>query len=237
MHNRYEPVTLDEWIELHPSEEDLRTVFLNLDMALKYIHDHGYCVYIFYPSKIEILDNKPDHIRFRHLMELSKDPVRRKEMIKEDIFNSSFIQIGIYSNSLKYLKPDFLRENFDSFIQFIPSTDVPYYRGVIQRGAAVYFCEFAFEQKKRDYAALESQVADDGNSPSRQMVKSNGAFFGVEPVTPIIPFTNDKVNDSIYRQINGLKDTAFVYSLIIPTVVFLTLFLFGLLAWLMSIFA
>ncbi len=229
MSNQYEPIPLDEWISMHSEEDELRSLFLNLDLALKYIHEHGYCVEVFYPSVIEVLDNKPDHIRFRKLMELSKDSYRRREMIKEDIFNSTFIQIGIYSNSLKYLKPDFLKENFDSFIQFLPSEDVPYYRGVVQRGASVYFSEYANEKRNRDLTTLENQLGDNGGS-SHQMIKSNGRFAGVEPIT------NDRINDSIYRQINGLNDSAFVHALIIPTVVFITLFLFALISWIVSCF-
>lgn len=229
MSNQYEPIPLDEWISMHSEEDELRSLFLNLDLALKYIHEHGYCVEVFYPSVIEVLDNKPNHIRFRKLMELSKDSNRRREMIKEDIFNSTFIQIGIYSNSLKYLKPDFLKENFDSFIQFLPSEDVPYYRGVVQRGASVYFSEYANEKRNRDLTTLENQLGDNGGS-SHQMIKSNGRFAGVEPIT------NDRINDSIYRQINGLNDSAFVHALIIPTVVFITLFLFALISWIVSCF-
>ncbi len=124
----YESMSLTEWVVSHPSEDDRRAVFLNLDRALKYIHDHGYCIQIFHPSEIEVLNNDDQYIQFLHLMELSHDSITRKKMIKEDIFNSSLVQIGIYSNSLKYLQPDFLKENFDSFAQFIPSSDVPYYR-------------------------------------------------------------------------------------------------------------
>ncbi len=230
MHNSYESVSLDEWISIHSSEEELRSLFLNLDLALKYIHEHGYCVEIFHPSVIEVLDNKSDHIRFRKLMELSKDFGRRREMIKEDIFHSALIQIGIYSNSLKYLRPDFLKENFDSFIQFIPNDDVPYYRGVIQRGASVYYSEYASEKRNRDYASLENQLGDGGEAGHHQLVKSNGRSAGFEPIT------NDKINDSIYRQINGLNDSAFVHTLIIPTIVIFSLFLFALLSWIISCF-
>ena len=107
----YESMSLTEWVVSHPSEEDRRSAFLNLDRALKYIHNHGYCIQVFHPSEIEVLNNDDQYIQFLHLMELSQDPVTRKKMIKEDIFNSSLVQIGIYSNSLKYLQPEFLKEN------------------------------------------------------------------------------------------------------------------------------
>ncbi len=224
----YESISLAEWLSNHPSEEEIRTVFLNMDRALKYIHDHGYCIEVFYPTEIQILGNEIDHIQFKKLLELSKDIDRRRQMIKEDIFNSSLVQIGIYSNSLKYLKPEFVKENFDSFQQFIPSGDVPYYRGVIQRGAAVYFCEFAIEKSNRDLQDLERQLGE-GGGDGKALIKSSGKNIGIEAIT------NDKINDSIYSQINGLKDSAFINILILPTLVLLGLLVLSIVVWVFSI--
>lgn len=224
----YESISLAEWLSNHPSEEEIRTVFLNMDRALKYIHDHGYCIEVFYPTEIQILGNEIDHIQFKKLLELSKDIDRRRQMIKEDIFNSSLVQIGIYSNSLKYLKPEFVKENFDSFQQFIPSGDVPYYRGVIQRGAAVYFCEFAIEKNNRDLQDLERQLGE-GGGDGKALIKSSGKNIGTEAIT------NDKINDSIYSQINGLKDSAFINILILPTLVLLGLLVLSIVVWVLSI--
>ena len=224
----YESISLAEWLSNHPSEEEIRTVFLNMDRALKYIHDHGYCIEVFYPTEIQILGNEIDHIQFKKLLELSKDIDRRRQMIKEDIFNSSLVQIGIYSNSLKYLKPEFVKENFDSFQQFIPSGDVPYYRGVIQRGAAVYFWEFAIEKSNRDLQDLERQLGE-GGGDGKALIKSSGKNIGIEAIT------NDKINDSIYSQINGLKDSAFINILILPTLVLLGLLVLSIVVWVLSI--
>lgn len=209
-------VSLATWVNEHHSEEELRTVFLNLDRALKYIHDHNYCIEVFYPTEIEILNNEVDHIQFKHLMELSHDPVIRSQMIKEDIFNSAFLQIGIYSNCLKSLTPQFLRENFDAFCMYIPEGDSPYYRGVVQRNAAVYFCEFAVEKRNRELKELESQLGD------KSIVIPNNND----------DITNNKVNDKIYRQINGLNDNAFISWLVIPTVILIVLILVSILFWL-----
>ena len=134
-------------------------------------------------------------------------------MIKEDSFNSSLLQIGIYTNSLKYLKPEFLRENFDSFAQFIPSGDVPYYRGVVQRGASVYFSEFAAEKASRDLADLERQLASEaGEGNVKPLVKSTPARIDVDTV-------NSKINDQIYKQLSGLDNAAYVNSLLIPAII------------------
>ena len=195
-----------------------------MDRALKYIHDHGYCIEVFYPTEIKVLNNETDHIQFNKLVELSSDPDIRREMIREDIFNSSLIQVGIYSKSLKYLNPEFLKENFDDFSQFIPQDDIPYYRGVIQRGASVYFCEFALEKRKRDLEALEKELGENGG---KELIK----------VPDNEDITNNKINDQIYRQINGMRDAAFVNLLLIPTIILGVLLVFGIVSWLISYFS
>ncbi len=220
----YDSISLKEWVSMHSEEEEIRTVFLNMDRAMRYIHEHGYCIQDFHPSEIEVLNNEPDHIQFKKLMELSSNPITANKMIQEDIFNSSFVQISIYLkiDKLEHLNPDFLRENFDSFAQFLPTGDVPYYRGVIERGAGVYFCDYALEKRNRDLADLEKQL---GNNESPVRVDTSTSEM-----------TNSKVNDVIYKQINGLKDTAFVNMLLIPTMVFAALFLMGLIVWIISLF-
>ena len=219
-----ESATLEQWVQAHYSEEELRSIFLNMDRALKYIHDHGYCIEVFYPTEIKVLNNETDHIQFNKLVELSSDPDIRREMIREDIFNSSLIQVGIYSKSLKYLNPEFLKENFDDFSQFIPQDDIPYYRGVIQRGASVYFCEFAIEKRKRDLEALEKELGENGG---KELIK----------VPDNEDITNNKINDQIYIQINGMRDAAFVNLLLIPTIILGVLLVFGIVSWLISYFS
>ena len=225
MKDEYGSITLDEWVSSHPSDDEMRSVFLNMDRALKYIHEHDYCIEIFHPSYIDVLNNSDDYIQFKRLIELSKDLITRKKMIQEDIFHSSLIQIAFYlkMSDLNQLNPDFLKENFDEVAQFIPSEDVPYYRGVIQRGASVYFCEYALEKRNRDLAELEKQLGED-SSNEKVYLKDN------------ISITNDSVNDIIYKQINGLKDRAFIHSLLIPAIMLSLLLLFGVVLWVFSLF-
>lgn len=211
--NSVESVTLSEWVSTHYSEDELSSVFLNMDKALKYIHEHGYCIEVFYPTEINVLNGEDDHIQFKKLVELSKDENLSRQMIKEDIFRSSLIQVGVYSNSLKYLNPDFLKENFDAFTQFIPKDDVPYYRGVIQRGASVYYSEFREEKTKRDIEELEKTVA--GNDKAV-----------VTSIPTDIDKTNRKVNDIIYRQINGMSEAAFLNIIIIPVIILIMIIIF-----------
>ena len=202
--NSVESVTLSEWVSGHHSEDEMRSIFLNMDRALKYIHEHGYCIDVFYPTEINVLNNNDNYIQFRKLVELSKEYDIAKEMIKEDIFRSSLIQIGMYSNSLNHINPNFVKENFDSFAQFIPSDDVPYYRGVIQRGASVYLCEYTEEKSKRDIETLEKELGE--NEKNTDIPKS-------------VDITNKKVNDMIYRQINGMSESAFTNVALVPIII------------------
>ena len=232
MADNYESIPLDLWIMNHPKEEDIRTVFINMDIALKYIHEHGYCIEVFYHSEIEILNNELYHIQFKKLIELSRDPAIKQQMIKEDLFNSALMQIGLYFYSdglglsinmiLYNLKPEILKENFDAYSQVIPEGDTPYYRGIILRGATVYLCEFVQEKNNRELQELEKQLAPDDQK-------------NFEPAQIKKVPSNNKVNDNIYRQINGLRDAAFISVLTIPTVIIIVMIIIMIFSWVISI--
>ena len=222
--NEIEKCTLFEYVSEHHNDEDMRDVFLNMDIAMKYIHEHDYCIEIFYPNKIEVLEDMPDHIQFDNLMELSKDMLKRKNMIKEDIFNSAFLQIAFYTNTINSLTPEFLKENFDEISRFLPEGDVPYYRGVVQRGASVYFSEYALEKMNRDLQTLEKELGEDNKDiDSAEEMKLD-------------ELDNDRINDKIYHQINGLRDVAFINQLLIPAIILLSMFLIGFVGWVLSNF-
>ncbi len=218
-----ESITLDEWISNHHTEEEIRSVFLNMDRALKYIHEKGYCIEVFYPTEISVLNNDDDYIYFNKIMKLPEDEATRKMYIVEDIFNSTFIQVGIYSNSLKYLTPSFLRENFDDFSQFLPAKDVPYYRGIVQRNADVYFGEYALEIRNRDLQDLDRQLGEEGKVSPNTYKKE-------------IDLTNQSINDVIYKQISGNGDGAYIHLFLIPILVLSIMMVFTLTFWFMGFF-
>lgn len=201
--NGYDAVTLENWIKQYHSEEDMREVFLNMDRAMKYVHDYNYCVKSFHPADIEILNSKLDQIRFKALLEMPNDPNAKRQYIKEDIYNSSFLQIGIYTKCLYYLRRDYLKDNFESFATFVPQGDVPYYRGVVERGASVYFCEYDLEKRKRDLATLEQEVGGE------DMPTDKSALSTVD--------VNEEINSVIYRQITKRGEAAYINFLVYPT--------------------
>lgn len=201
-----ESTSLDSWIKSFRDEEEMREIFLNMDRAMKYLHDRGYCVKSFDPRNIYILNNSLDQIKL-DIIPLPDDYAVRKQYIKEDIYNSSFVQIGLYSKCLPYLKKDFLKSNFDRFCEFLPEGDVPYYRGVIDRGASVYFCEYAMEKANRDLATLEKELAGEGMGLS--VSKPKGLTGDVN--------VNTRINDGIYKQLSSKREAAFVSLLLFPT--------------------
>ena len=85
--NGYDAVTLENWIKQYHSEEDMREVFLNMDRAMKYVHDYNYCVKSFHPREIELMNHELNQIRFKTLLEMPTSPLERKRFIKEDIYN------------------------------------------------------------------------------------------------------------------------------------------------------
>lgn len=225
-------VTFNDWFSRYRENSEIRELFTNLDSTMKYIHNKNYCIQSFNPREIELVNNDSNQIKFNTLLKMPNDSYDKKELIKEDIYSSAFLQIGAYMNNvstgdyndqsiedfLSNMKPGFLKENFDSFTTFIPEEDVPYYRGIIQRGASVYYSDFVAEKQKRDLAKFEREYGEDeGNTNTntqtkskekgKTLVYSNGHSIG----------TSNDVNDSLYSQINPF-DGAFVAAFILPIV-------------------
>ena len=88
--NSVESVTLSEWVSTHHSEDEMRSIFLNMDRALKYIHEHGYCIDVFYPTEINVLNNNDNYVQFKKLVELSKEYDIDKYINIENIIRSTF---------------------------------------------------------------------------------------------------------------------------------------------------
>lgn len=200
-------ITLSDWLVKYYNYKDLDVLFSSMDSAMKYIHNKGYCIASFNPSDVQILNSSLRQIKFNSLLEMPKDIQSRKEIIKEDIFKSAFLQVGIYSKSLNKLTPSGLKENFGEFSMLLPADFVPYYRGVIERNASVYLGDFLIEKRKRDLVALEKEVNGDGAST---MMDENNLHFDS---------MNSAVNDSIYKQLNNRRDgrnAAFISYVAIP---------------------
>ena len=203
--------TLQEWFKDSHSEEEKRELFLYLDFAMKYVHDRGYCVLTFNPSEIEILNNSIKQVKFNTLLKMPEDDLAYQNRLKdEDIFNSAAVQVLLYSKFPLNTKTDFLKEHFDDFVTFLPESDSRYYRGVIQDGASVYFTEFELERVRREEEQLEKELSD---LPNRNIDDENKKKQALVKM-----FTNDKINNTIYKKINVVQESAFINVLLYPTV-------------------
>ncbi len=218
MDNNNYSTTLNEWLR-SKTDEEMRELFFNMDLTMKYIHEKGYCVKSFNLDEIKVLNNSPKQIKFDTLLKLPNDFSVDNELIHEDIYNSAFLQVGIYTKCLQYMKPQFLKEHFDNFATFLPEGDVPYYRGIIERGANIYFSDYVLEKRKRDISSMNSQMDSEGslnNTSNKSLVKSNG-HFKADSSNNVVDI-NNRINDTIYRQLNTKKDAAFIGFMIFPTI-------------------
>ena len=178
---------------------------------MKYVHDRGYCVLTFNPSEIEILNNSIKQVKFNTLLKMPEDDLAYQNRLKdEDIFNSAAVQVLLYSKFPLNTKTDFLKEHFDDFVTFLPESDSRYYRGVIQDGASVYFTEFELERVRREEEQLEKELSDLPNQNIDDENKKKQALVKM--------FTNDKINNTIYKKINVVQESAFINVLLYPTV-------------------
>lgn len=229
-------ISLDEWLQFNGDTEKRRNLFISMSSSLKYIHNRGYYVSSFLPANIDVLDGTYSRVRFNELDTMPDDYKTKTDIVRQNIFDTAFLQIGIYTDCLPYLKRDFLVDNFDEFSTFLPSTDIPYYKGVVQRGANVYLVDFCNELRNRELSALGASLDGDNNQSSnisnmgqssskgnKMLSKSNGKSI-----------LSDDQYSSIY-DLNKTKDAAFVSFLLIPLFVSAFGIIFTVLAWLLHI--
>lgn len=215
MRGQNDAITFREWLDSSHTQEELRDVFINMDLAMKYIHEQGYYISSITPDTISILNHSIRQIQFRSLAELPDTLREQKEVIHQNIFTFAVFNIGVYADCLPYFTNEtikFLKTNFSFFADFIPNSDVPYYRGIIERGASVYFSDYVAEKKKKDLTAIENDVSS-AMSSSKRLVKSNGNYSAED----FLPH-NDKENQMIYADLmknNGAFARAMIYPILI----------------------
>lgn len=210
--NKSNVTTLKTWFDDSHTDQEKRELFLYLDFAMRYVHDRGFCVYSFNPSEIEILNNSVKQVKFNTLLRMPADDLKYQNKLKdEDIFNSAVLQVLLYSKFPLNTNPEFLKDHFDDFITFLPESDAKYYRGVIQDNASIYFTEFEVERVRREEEQMEKELQGSGfKSSPEQIAKKQKELTKM--------FSNDKINNSIYRSINVVQESAFINILLYPTV-------------------
>lgn len=235
--------TLNDWLELHNSVEEKRETFLNMDKALKYIHEHDYGVERFFNNStmvydIDVLNNNSSYIKFNRILPLTGDLVAKQSKKNEDIFASCLIQICSYVGiPLNRLNLAFLKENFDEFSKILPPEDVPYYRGIILRGSSVYFSDYISEIHRRKLSSMENQLSDSSSSQikneGRKSIESDKSLVKMSKNRLYLD-SSDK-NNSIYKIGNNDKEAAFINYLLIITILVFSLLAINMFFWLCSL--
>ncbi len=218
-------ITLDEWLLTSYDESMVSTLLVNMDSAMKYIHNKGFVITSFNPKDIDILNDSIEQIRFDRLAPLDSDyGIQMNEAFRKNIFSLSDLAIGIRCRfpDRVYINEQFLRDNFNLFEMYLPVEDVPYYKGVIERGAGVYYCDFLVERRKRELEALEKEIDGDNSSNysnSNSIGGKTKVYSNGHSILGNYDSTNRKVNDSIYGQLGKMGDGAHISFFVVPIVV------------------
>ena len=146
-----------------------------MSKTMKYVHENGYCIKTFNLNEIEILNlDNLSPIQYNTVIKMRNE--EENELRHEDIYNLAFMQIGIYTEMLNILKPEFLKEQFDNFIPLLPEGDIAYFRGIVERGASVYYSDYIDEKNKRAINSLQDlDGVNDSKSNSLQKTKTTAA--------------------------------------------------------------
>ena len=199
---------------------------------MKYIHDQGYYISSFALDRVTLLNQSIRQIKFQDLEPLPYDISQQKKIVRDNIFMSAVLQVGLYAKCLQHFTMNTipsLKENFQDFSIFLPLEDVPYYSGIIEKGASVYYSEYVGERKKRDLQNLEKEVSSNsGESREKSLVKTNGTNYTAEDFLP----HNEEANEIIYASL-ARKEAAFARALIYPVLVFVLGFVVLFLAYLL----
>ena len=218
-HKEIDSITLNEWLQSYRTNNQLQNLFVKMDIAMKYIHDQGYYISSFALDRISLLNHSIRQIQFQELAPLPYDISQQKQVVRDNIFMASVLHIGLYAKCLQHFTMNTIpaiKDNFQQFTIFLPPEDVPYYSGIIEKGASVYYSAYVGERKKRDLQNLEKEVSSgENNSSGKRLVKTNGSAYTAEDFLP----QNEEANELIYASLVK-KEAAFARALIYPILVF-----------------
>lgn len=215
--------TLDEYTKSYHDNDEYTRLFYVMDSTLKYIHGKGYYVINFNPKNIVVgvTNNNEDYVNFKSI-DVMDDDITNK--INNNIYNLAFLEVGLLSETLEHLRPDFLKQNFSQFKIFIPENLVNYYQMIVVNGGHHYLSEYLEIKNKQEITKLNKALEEEGgSSKGRSYVKSTG-HYGDEDDNKIVPMPLPKKKDNDIAAFATNYALAFVViasSLLIPIIAFL----------------
>lgn len=200
-------VKLRNYLQNNQDIEQNRKLFYEMSKTMEYIHGHGYYIKSFNLDEVEILNlEKLSPIQYNTVIKMDEE--NKEERTHEDIYNLAFMQIGIYSDMLDVLRPEFLKDHFESFTIFLPEDDVAYFRGIVTKGASVYYSKYIDERNKMKMHQLIDQTGE-ASSIGNGKQKSKSTAVGRAFV--------DKDTKKLYTDISR-PDAAYISFLLIPLI-------------------
>lgn len=204
--------TLDDYIKSYHDNDEYTQLFYIMDSTMKYIHSKGYYVINFNPKNIVVgvtNDNK-DYVNFKSI-DVMYDDLTNK--VNSNIYNLAFLEVGLLSETLDYLRPDFLKQNFSQFKIFIPENLVNYYQMILVNSGHTYLSDYLDIKNKQEITKLNKALEEEGGaSRGRSYVKSTGHYGNDE---------DNKDNIAAFVTNYALAFVIIASSLLIPIIAFL----------------
>lgn len=214
--------TLDEYTKSYHDNDEYTHLFYVIDSTMKYIHGKGYYVINFNPKNIVVgvTNNNEDYVNFKSI-DVMDDDIANK--INNNIYNLAFLEIGLLSETLDYLRPDFLKQNFSQFKIFIPENLVNYYQMIVVNGGHTYLCDYLEIKNKQEITKLNKALEEEGGaSRGRSYVKSTGHYGNDDDNIVPMPLPGKKDNDIAAFVTNyALAFVVIASSLLMPIIAFL----------------
>lgn len=213
--------TLDEYTKSYHNNDEYTRLFYVMDSTMKYIHGKGYYVINFNPKNIVVgvTNDNRDFVNFKNI-DVMDDDITDK--INSNIYNLAFLEVGLLSETLEHLRPDFLKQNFSQFKIFIPENLVNYYQMILVNRGHTYLCDYIEIKNKQEIAKLNKALEEEGSSKGRSYVKSTGHYGEDEDNIIPMPLPKKKDNDIAAFVTNyALAFVVIASSLLIPIIAFL----------------
>lgn len=213
--------TLDEYIQSYHNNDEYTRLFYVMDSTMKYIHGKGYYVINFNPKNIVVgvTNNNEDYVNFKSI-DVMDDDITNK--INNNIYNLAFLEIGLLSEMLDNLRPEFLKENYSQFKIFIPENLVNYYQMIVVNGGHTYLCDYIEIKNKQEITKLNKALEEEGGR-GRSKVYSTGRYGNEEEknVPMRLPNEDNKDNIAAFVTNYALAFVVIASSLLIPIIAFL----------------
>lgn len=213
--------TLDEYTKTYHNNDEYTRLFYVMDSTMKYIHGKGYYVINFNPKNIVVgvTNNNEDYVNFKSI-DVMDDDITNK--INNNIYNLAFLEIGLLSEMLDNLRPEFLKENYSQFKIFIPENLVNYYQMIVVNGGHTYLCDYIEIKNKQEITKLNKALEEEGGR-GRSKVYSTGRYGNEEEknVPMRLPNEDNKDNIAAFVTNYALAFVVIASSLLIPIIAFL----------------